>query len=65
MRQVRNNDNGNTIAWFVPLLPARAKDENQYIEEFNRIGFSIEKIVEMNVSNAIPYSASIYVRKEI
>ena len=65
LRQVRNNDNGNTIAVFVPLLPARAKDENQYIEEFNRIGFSIEKIVEMNVSNAIPCSASIYVRKEI
>ena len=36
---------------------------NQYIDEFNKIGFNIEKFIEMNVSTAIPYSASIYVRK--
>jgi hypothetical protein len=48
---------------FVPLLPARAKDKKQYVDELNKIGFYIEKFIEMNVSNAIPYSASIYVRK--
>ena len=47
----------------VPLLPARAKDKKQYIDEFNKIGFNMEKFIEMNVSNAIHYSASIYARK--
>ena len=63
LRQVRNADNGSMVEIFVPLLPARAKDKNQYVDEFNKIGFHIEKFIEMNVSNAIPYSASIYVRK--
>ena len=49
----------------IPLLPARAKDKNGYTEEFENVGFDVEKIVEMDVSNAIPHSASIYVRKVI
>ena len=63
LRQVRNADNGSMMEIFVPLLPARAKDKKQYVNELNKIGFHIEKFIEMNVSNAIPYSASIYVRK--
>ena len=63
LRQVRNADNGSLMEVLVPLLPARAKDKKQYVDELNKIGFYIEKFIEMNVSNAIPYSASIYVRK--
>ncbi len=63
LRQVRNADNGSMMEVFVPLLPARAKDKNQYVDELNKVGFYIEKFVEMNVSTAIPHSASIYVRK--
>ena len=63
-RQVKNADNGSVVEVFLPLLPARAKDKNQYVDEFNKIGFNVEKFIEMNVSNAIPHSANIYVRKE-
>ena len=63
IRQVRNADSGGMVEVFVPLLPARAKDQNGYIEEFEKIGFDVENFIEMDVSAAIPYSASIYVRK--
>ena len=63
LRQIRNAGNGSLMEVLVPLLPARAKDKNQYIDEFNKIGFDIENFIEMNVSTAIPHSASIYVRK--
>lgn len=61
-RQVRNPDNSVTEV-LIPLLPARAKDRIGYIEEFENIGFSVEKFVEMDVSTAIAHSASIYVKK--
>ena len=47
----------------LPLVPTREKDKNQHIEEFGKIGFNIEKFIEMDVSAANPNSASIYVRK--
>ena len=62
-RQVKNSGDGGVVEVLVPLLPARAKDKNGYIEELEKVGFDVERFVEMNVSNAIPYSASIYVRK--
>ena len=62
-RKVRNSNDGSIVEVLVPLLPARAKDKNGYIEEFENIGFDVEKFVEMDVSTAIPHSASIYVRK--
>ena len=63
LRQVRSSDNGDVVEVLVPLLPARAKDKNGYIEEFENIGFDVEKFIEMDVSTVIPHSASIYVRK--
>ena len=63
LRQVRNSDNGGIVEVFVPLVPARAKDKNGYIREFENIGFDVEKFIEMDVSTVIPHSASIYVRK--
>jgi len=63
LRQVRNSDHGGVVEVLVPILPARAKDKNGYIEEFEEVGFAVEKFVEMDVSTAIPHSATIYVRK--
>lgn len=63
LRQVRSSDNEETIEVFIPLVPARAKDRDGYMEEFEKVGFDVENFIEMGVSTAIPYSASIYVRK--
>ena len=63
LRQVRSSENGDTVEVRVPLLPARTKDKNGYIEELKNVGFDVEKFIEMDVSTAIPHSASIYVRK--
>ena len=62
-RQIRGADGGDAVTVLLPLIPARAKDENGYIEEFKHACFDVEKFVEMDVSSAIPHSASIYVRK--
>ena len=62
-RQVQNSYDGGVVEVFLPLLPARAKDKNGYIEEFENIGFNVENFIEMDISTAIPHSASIYVRK--
>jgi len=63
LRQVRNAKDGRNVEVYVPLLPARAKDKNGYIEEFEEAGFDVEKFVEMDASKSIAYSASIYIRK--
>ena len=64
-RQVKSSDGGGVVEVLIPLLPARAKDKNGYVEELENIGFDVEKFVEMDTSTAIPHSASIYVRKVI
>ncbi len=63
VRQVRNPDDGGIAEVLLPLIPARAKDREGYIKEFNNNGFAVEKFIEMDVSTAVPHSASIYVRK--
>lgn len=65
LRQVKNTYDGKVVDVLIPLVPARAKDRNGYIEEFENVGFEVERFAEMNVSEAIPYSATIYVRKVI
>ena len=47
----------------IPLVPARARDREDYIAEMESVGFSVEAFIEMADSNAIPFSASIFVRK--
>ncbi|MBQ3049971.1 MAG: hypothetical protein IJC94_08470 [Oscillospiraceae bacterium] len=49
----------------IPLLPARAKNKEGYIEEFAAAGFTVENFVEMDVSAAIPHSATVYARKKL
>jgi len=63
LRQVRNTDNGDIVDVFLPLVPARAKDRQGYTDEFESVGFNVEKFIEMDISTAIPHSATIYVRK--
>ena len=62
-RLVKRSDNGEASEVYIPLLPARAKDKNGYIIEFENAGFTVEKFEEMGSSSAIPFSASIFVRK--
>ena len=63
---VRRVKMGNgDIELMVPLVPARANDRDGYITEMQLTGFSVEKFIEMDISSAIQYSASIYVRKPI
>ena len=62
-RQVISAYDGGAAEVLIPMLPARAKDQNGYLEEFENIGFAVEKFIEMDISTAIAHSASIYVRK--
>lgn len=55
-------ENG-TVEVSIPLVPARAKDKEDYISEMEAAGFTVEGFVEMADSDAIPLSASIFVRK--
>ena len=64
LRQIRSDDNGDIKEVLIPLLPARAKNEDQYIAEFEEAGFIVNRFVEMSTSSAIPHSATIYVSKK-
>jgi hypothetical protein len=64
LRQIGNGENGNVKVVSIPLLPARAKNKDQYIAELKEAGFIIDNFIEMRVSTAIPHSATIYVRKD-
>lgn len=55
-------ENG-TVEVSIPLVPARAKDKEDYIAEMEAVGFIVEDFIEMSDSDAIPLSASIFVRK--
>ena len=55
-------ENG-TVEVSIPLVPARAKDKEDYIAEMEAVGFTVEGFTEMADSDAIPLSASIFVRK--
>jgi len=48
---------------YIPLLPARAKTREGYIHEMTKAGFVVDSIQEMETSENITYSVSIYVHK--
>ena len=48
----------------IPLVPARAKDKEDYLAEMESAGFTVEAFVEMADSDAIPLSASLFTRKK-
>ena len=63
LRQIRNSNDGSIAEVFIPLLPARAKDKNGYVEELENVGFDVERFAEMDIFADTPHSANIYVRK--
>lgn len=60
---VRKVIGDSNIEVMLPYLPARANDRDGYISEMESAGFIVEKFAEMDISENIQYSASIYVRK--
>ena len=63
LRQVRNAENGESVDVHIPTLPARARDKKGYIKEFEDVGFRVEKLIKMDISEEIVHSASIFLRK--
>ena len=61
-RRTAKTESG-TVEVLIPLVPARAKDREDYIAEMEGAGFCVESFFEMADSDAIPYSASIFVKK--
>ena len=57
-----STENGE-VEVLIPLVPARARDEEDYRAEMERAGFAVEKFIEMADSEAIPYSATIFARR--
>ena len=47
----------------IPLLPARAKNREGYINEFTAAGFVVDDFIEMEKNENIIYSASIFAHK--
>ena len=64
LRQIRNGETGKIKEVSIPLLPARAKNKDQYIAEFEKAGFIVDRFIEMCTSTAIAHSATVYVRKK-
>lgn len=61
LRRVQLGDDHIEIK--IPFVPARANDEAGYRADMQAAGFFVEKFLEMGISSAISYSATIYVRK--
>lgn len=53
----------NEIEVYIPIVPARAKNCEGYMREMTELGFVVDAIKEMETSNNIILSASIYVHK--
>ena len=58
--QPRSSGDGKSV--MIPLVPARARCREDYLAEMTDAGFSVERFVRMDQSQAIAFSASIYVR---
>ena len=62
-KRIAATETGPVAVW-IPLVPARAKDKEDYLAEMENVGFAVENFIEMADSDAIPYSVSIHVRKK-
>lgn len=47
----------------IPLVPARAKNKEDYIAEMEAAGFAVDGFIESDLNLQCPYSASLYVHK--
>lgn len=52
-----------TVTVMIPLIAARARSREGYTAEMEKAGFTVERFVETGESNAVPFAASIFVRK--
>ncbi len=59
--ELRTDKDGKSV--MIPLVPARARCREDYIAEMTDAGFRVERFREMDQSEAIAFSASMYVRK--
>ena len=59
--QLRSSGDGTSV--MIPLVPARARCREDYIAEMTDAGFTVERFVEMDRSEASAFSASMYVSK--
>jgi hypothetical protein len=57
------SQNGIDVEVNIPLVPARAKNKSGYINELSAAGFVIDDFVEMDASEQVVQSASIFVHK--
>jgi len=55
--------NGINIEVAIPLVPARARNKEDYIQEFTDAGFIVDDFIEMDSSEQINYSATIFAHK--
>lgn len=61
---LRCGNNGNEeIEVYIPLVPARARNKEDYLKEISSVGFVVEDFIEMEFNEQNPYSVSIYVKK--
>jgi len=62
--QIRKvSQNGKEAEVSVPLVPARARDKEGYINDFSGAGFVVDEFIETEANEEIIYSASIFVHK--
>ena len=57
------SQNGIDIEFCIPLLPARARNEEGYRKEMEQAGFVVDEIILMEANNQIMNSVSIFVHK--
>lgn len=62
--QLRRVLNSN-ITVSVPLIPGRAKTEAGYLKEFTNAGLVMDEFKEMEINEQNPFSATIFLRKDI
>lgn len=54
---------GSDIKVSIPLVPARARTKEGYINEMTAAGFAVDRLDEMDINWQNPYSVSVYVHK--
>lgn len=55
--------NGKDVSVYIPLVPARAKSKDGYLEELQGVGFVVDDFVELADNDQCCCSAAIYVHK--
>ena len=56
--------NGEKIELNLPYVPGRERSKSGYIQELNEVGFTVENLIEMEPSNQVGNSISIFTRKK-